>query len=101
MIVKLVAADIDVLKTPSAVDPLIPSLVTRITSAADMFVLATVTVPATKVAVPIKSVAAPPFIVIFVATDVKLKSVEQFTDPLPACSVTAEVPVVLPIVTLC
>ena len=40
---------------------LMPSLVTKITSAAVMLVFATVTVPATSVAEPIKSVAAPPF----------------------------------------
>ena len=60
VMVKLFDAVIAVLNTPSAVEALMPSLVTKITSAAAMLVLAIVTVPATSVAEPIKSVAAPP-----------------------------------------
>src|ERR1700754_4242324 len=63
-----------------------------------MLVFAIVTVPSTNTEVPIKSVAAPPFILIFVATEVRLKSVAQFTAPEPAVMFTAMAPVVLPIV---
>src|SRR5262245_34168057 len=94
--VKLAPALIVVIGNPKAGEPFNAERVTKILSPAAMFVFATVTVPATSVALPIKSVTAPPFIEILVATDVRLKSVEQLTAPEPAVIFTAVAPVALP-----
>ena len=62
LMTKFVEGVLTTSKTPRAVEPLISERVTIMRSAAVIPVWATVTVPSARVAVPIKSVAAPPSI---------------------------------------
>lgn len=61
VMMKLVAAVLTTLKVPRAVEAFTALLVTKMRSVVAMFVFATVTVPLVSVAVPMKSVAAPPW----------------------------------------
>lgn len=73
VIVKLVAALIVYESTPRVVVELAATLIGMIISVEAIFVFETVTVPLTKVADPIKSVTAPPCILICFAAPLSIK----------------------------